>query len=98
MVLYTHSVNQRIGVVPYSILPLNIVQKMERGKNKVKDLISECKSRNLNCSVSYQSINNISIEIYKGFGKRYQMLFYTDGYIKLKKAIKEVYRYFKTLE
>lgn len=66
--------------------------------SKVTELISECKSRNINCSISYQSINDISIEIYKGFGKRYQKLFYTDSHIKLNKAIKEVYKYFDTLQ
>jgi len=55
---------------------------------KVEELMHECISRNMNCSVTYQRINDFSVEIYKGYGTGYKCLFYTDGHIKLKKAIR----------
>ena len=57
--------------------------------------MSECKDRNLNISITYQKINDISIEIYTGYQSSYQMVYYADGFIKLKKAIKEAHLFLK---
>jgi hypothetical protein len=65
---------------------------------KLKQLIGECKSRNLHCSVTYQKINDISIEIYKGYKSTYVKLFYTDGHIKLKKAIKLALKFIVSID
>jgi len=56
---------------------------------KAKKLIKVCKSKNLNCSITYQRINDCSVEIYTGYGENYKGLFYTDGHSKPKEAIKE---------
>ena len=60
---------------------------------KAKKLIEECKSRSLNCSITYQHINDYSVEIYRGYESSYQKVFYTDGHLKSKKAIKSGLKY-----
>lgn len=61
---------------------------MEEKKLENK-LFEECKSRSYNCSLTYQSINDYSVEIYKNYGKDYKQIFYTDGHIEKADAIKE---------
>jgi hypothetical protein len=39
-------------------------------------LFDECKSRDFNCSLTYQRINDFSVEIYKGYKDAYQQVFY----------------------
>lgn len=51
--------------------------------------MEECKARNLNCSITYQRMTDYSVEVYTGYGKSYKKVFYTDGHIKPKKAIKK---------
>ena len=51
--------------------------------------MTECKLRNLNCSISYKRVNGYSVEIYTAYGFECQAVFYTDGHIKPKKAIKK---------
>lgn len=58
-------------------------------KRNVKTLMDVCISLDINCTISRQKINDYSIEIYKGYGKDFQQLFYTDGHVSLKKAIKK---------
>lgn len=60
---------------------------------KAQILMDECKSRALHCSITYQSITDYSIEIYRGYKTNYEKLFYTDGHIKPKKAIKEALKF-----
>jgi effector-binding domain-containing protein len=61
--------------------------------SKLKRLITECKNRNFHISISYQRINDISIEIYTGNRKNYVCRFYTDGHISLKKALKKALKW-----
>lgn len=61
--------------------------------NKTKKLMIECELRNLHCSITYQKINDYSIEIYTGYKKSYHQIFYTDGHIKLKAAVKQALKY-----
>ncbi len=63
---------------------------------KLKTFIAECKQRNLNCSITYQSMNDISIEIYTGYVDSYKSVFYVDGCIKLKKAINKANKFLLT--
>ena len=50
-------------------------------------LINLCKSRNLHCSITYQKINDISIEIYSGYISNYEKIYYTDGHINIDDAL-----------
>ena len=63
--------------------------------SKLIQLINECRDRNLNCSVVFQSINMCSVEIYKGYKDTYQLIYYTDGHLTIKKAIKKGLNYIK---
>jgi len=63
---------------------------------KAAELINECISRNLHCSITYQRINDFSIEIYRGYKTSYEKVFYTDGHIKPNKAIKEALNFLYT--
>jgi len=61
--------------------------------DKFNQLTDECISRSLNCSITYQRINDFSVEIYKGYGSNYGIVFYTDGHINPKKAIKKALQF-----
>ena len=60
---------------------------------KAQQLMNECISRNLHCSITHQIINNFSVEIYRGYESNYEKVFYTDGHIKSKKAIKKALKF-----
>jgi len=62
---------------------------------KAKDFFLECENRALHGSITRQSITSYSIEIYTGYVKNYKKIFYTDGHISMKKALKEAKKYFK---
>lgn len=52
-------------------------------------LFQLCQSNNYNCSITYQRINDYSVEIYKGYGNsNYNKIFYTDGHIDVNHAIR----------
>lgn len=55
--------------------------------NGIEDLMIECQSMTMNCSVTYQAINDYSVEIYRGYVKNYEKLFHSDGHSDLKEAI-----------
>ena len=48
----------------------------------VISLMREFENRNLNCSISYQRVNDLSLEIYTGYKSNYQSYFYTDGHVE----------------
>lgn len=58
-------------------------------KNLIKELFDECKSLNYNCSLTYQKINDFSVEIYQGYQIDYTQIFYTDGHLPSDEAIQE---------
>ena len=62
---------------------------------KIKELMAECENRNLNCSITYQRINNYSVEIYTGYEKKYKKIYYSDGHLRMKNAIKNGLKYLK---
>lgn len=62
---------------------------------KLNRLIDECKSQELNVSITYQRINGYSVEIYTGYLKTYKKYYYSDGGSSLKKEVKKAYKYFK---
>jgi len=66
---------------------------------KAKKLLKECSSRNIHCSITYQKMNDFSVEISKGYisNRSYQILFYTDGHVKLKTAVKEAAKFVNSL-
>lgn len=51
-------------------------------------LFEECKSKALHCSITYQSISDYSVEIYRGYKTNYKKVFYTDGHTDREKAIR----------
>lgn len=61
-------------------------------------LFKECEARAFNCSITYQKINDYSIEIYKGYGESYRKIFYTDGHLKPEKAIRKALKFLKPLK
>ena len=61
--------------------------------SKIKKLILECKDLNLHCSVTYQKITDFSVEIYKGYEKKYEKVYYTDGHSKINDAVKKAQRF-----
>ncbi|BAV39402.1 hypothetical protein BPT24_285 [Tenacibaculum phage pT24] len=63
---------------------------------KLKKLIGKCVNYNLNISFTHQRINDYSIEIYKPHSKGQPPLFYTDGHIDAKKAIKKGLKFIKS--
>lgn len=58
-------------------------------------LFDECKSRNWNCSLTYQRINDFSVEIYKNYKNNYELIFFTDGHLKKEKAIKTALKFIR---
>lgn len=58
-------------------------------------LFQECKSRDYNCSITYQKINNFSVEIYTGYKSSYKLIFYTDGHTESKFAIRKTLNFLK---
>ena len=65
---------------------------------KAQEPINQCISMYLSCSITYQPINDYSVEIYKGYKGSYELIFYTDGHIKSKKAIKEALKFIESYE
>lgn len=76
---------------------MHLKKKMKK-MSKLNNLMNLCKSNNLHCSFTYQSINDYSVEIYKGYKTTYVNHFYTDGHIKPKKAIKKALKYMSKYE
>ena len=60
---------------------------------KLEKLMAECKSRTVNCSITYQKINEFSVEIYTGYKKCYVKYFYSDGHLTAKAAIRKGLKY-----
>jgi len=60
---------------------------------KADELMNECRSRNLNCSITYQNITDYSVEIYAGYVKTYREVYYTDGHLTSKKAISKALKF-----
>ena len=58
-------------------------------------LFNECKERSLNCSLTYQRINDYSIEIYTGYKDSYKKVFYTDGHLDKIFAIKSALNFIR---
>lgn len=65
---------------------------------KAKQLMTECKRRNYNCSIGLQKGNDYSVEIYTGHKSNYNSLFFTDGHLKPKKAIKKALKWVMTFD
>lgn len=77
--------------------PKKLPNKPNTNMSKLQELIDECKSRELHLSFTYQKATDYSVEIYKGYRKNYQNLFYTDGHIKKKKAINKALKWIRSL-
>jgi hypothetical protein len=52
-------------------------------------LFEKCKDMNYNCSITYQRINDYSVEIYTGYKSNYQLIFYSDGHSSSTDATKK---------
>lgn len=59
-------------------------------------LFNECKARALNCSLTYQSITDYSVEIYTGYKTSYKKAFYTDGNIDKTVAVKKALKFLRS--
>ena len=57
------------------------------------ELFNRCIGLNLNVSLTYQRINDYSVEIYTGYGDSYKQLFYADGYVTRIGVIQKAIRY-----
>ena len=55
----------------------------------MKKIFEICQDRNWNVSLTWQKINDYSIEIYKGYKTSYELIFYTDGHTDKNEAIKK---------
>ncbi len=62
---------------------------------KVKDLYIQCQSFNYHVCLSWQSITEHSIEIYKGYKENYVQIYYSDGYLTLEEAVKKGLKFMK---
>ena len=62
-------------------------------KYTAKRLIAECWNAGIACNIDYHSTTGISIEIYTRNMIDYKNLFYTDGHVKLKHAIKPAIKF-----
>jgi hypothetical protein len=72
------------------------------GQTKIKmkletQLFDECISRNYNCSITYQRINDYSVEVYRGYQSNYEKIFYTDGHIDKEKAIRKALKFLRAM-
>lgn len=62
---------------------------------KLEDqLFDECKQRACSCSITYQSINDFSVEIYRN-EFTYQSIYFTDGHLDSKRAIRKALKFLK---
>ena len=59
----------------------------------MKIVFEICQNNKLNVSLTWQTINDYSIEIYKGYKSYYELIFYTDGNTDKKQAIKKALRF-----
>lgn len=57
-----------------------------------------CRNQNWHFSVTWQRINDYSVEIYKGYTKTYQSIFYSDGHSTMREALKESLKFIKNKE
>jgi hypothetical protein len=48
-----------------------------------------CAQSNYNCSITYQRINEYSVEIYKGYKTNYEKIYYSDGHLTPLEAAKQ---------
>lgn len=63
----------------------------------MKELFEICQDRNWNVSLTWQKINDYSIEIYKGYKSSYELIFYTDGHTDKNEAIKKAKSFLKDI-
>lgn len=71
----------------YRLLGIAIGNEVNGDVNEdIHCLIDECISKALSCSVTYQHINDYSIEIYSGYGKKYKKYYYSDGHLEMEDA------------
>ncbi|WP_324172012.1 hypothetical protein [Sulfurimonas sp.] len=64
--------------------------------SKEKKLFGLCQSQDLNVSLTWQKINDWSVEIY--LGNTYRKIFYTDGHTRKKDALKEAIEFMETFD
>lgn len=62
------------------------------------ELFNRCISLGFNVSLTYQRINDYSIEIYHGYQTSYKQYFYTDGNLTRMGAIRKAIRYLDKLK
>ncbi len=58
-------------------------------------LIAECQARDWNISLTWQKINEWSIEIYTGYKSNYEEKYYTDGHMTKEVAIETALEFFE---
>lgn len=64
--------------------------------SKAKKLMIECKQYCLNCSITYQRVNDFSVEIYRKYDPQKEPpLFYSDGHLSMKEAAKQGHKWLK---
>lgn len=70
-------------------------------KKKIVKMLLElddfCRNRDWNFSVTWQKVNNYSVEIYRGNGITYQKIIYMES-LTLKKVLKKAMNFIKEYE
>ena len=64
----------------------------------LEDIFAACKEYNIHCSISYQRINDYSVELYKGYKSDYKKLFYSDGHSSIPELLEFVQNNFSLTE
>ena len=67
-------------------------------KKRLDKLFGLCQQRDINISLTWQKMTGWSVEIYIGYTHSYKKLFYTDGHISKKKALKDGIKFMKELD
>ncbi len=60
-----------------------------------EQLIAECQNRDWNISLTWQKINEWSVEIYTGYKSNYEKKYYTDGHMTKEVAIETALEFFE---
>ena len=56
-------------------------------------LYHRCRQCGYNCSITFQRINEFSVEIYKGYKVNYEKIYYSDGHITAHGAAKKALKF-----
>lgn len=81
----------------FGYVGLSIYKKVDKESHlpPFVELISECQRRDWNISLTWQKINEWSVEIYTGYKSSYEKKYYTDGHMTKEVAIETALEFFE---